>query len=147
MPYTEAMIQEVLRFSSIVPTGISHKTLTDVMIGEYRIPSNTWVIANLQGIHHDPEIWGDPENFRPERFLNERNEVIKHEALLPFSFGKRICIGENLARDELFLFITGIFQTFTVEPDPNSPDLSTESQNSNIIAVPKPHKLNLKERK
>lgn len=146
MPYTEAMIQEMLRFSSLVPTGLVHKTLTDFVLGEHKIPQDTWLIANLQGIHHDPEIWGDPEVFRPERFLNENNEVMKHEALLPFSTGKRVCIGESLARDELFLFITCIFQTFTVEPDPDSPKPTTEQLNSNIISMPKPHKLILKER-
>ncbi len=147
MPYMEAMIQEMLRFSSLVPTGLIHKALTNVTLGEYQIPKNTWIIGYLHGIHHDPEIWGDPENFRPERFLNENNEVIRHEALLPFSFGKRVCLGESLARDELFLFITGIFQAFTVTPDPNSPTPTTEQQDSNIIAMPKPHKLVIRERK
>ncbi|CAL8110137.1 unnamed protein product [Orchesella dallaii] len=147
MPYTEATIQEVLRFSSLVPTGLIHKTLTDVTLGGFNVPKNHWVMANLQGVHHDPEIWGDPENFRPERFLSENGEeVVKHEALLPFSFGKRVCLGESLARDELFLFITGIFQAFDVETDPNSPRPTTEQLNSNIIAIPKPHQLVLKER-
>lgn len=147
MPYVEAVILEMLRFASIVPTGLLHTALEDVMIGEYKIPKGTWVTPNLVGIHHDKKIWGDPENFRPERFLNENNEVIKHEALLPFSYGKRLCIGEGLARDELFMFVCGIFQAFTVGPDPNSPELTTEQLLTNIISVPKPHMLIVKERK
>lgn len=115
MPYTEAIISEVLRFSSITCLGITHRVTEDSELGGYFIPKDTHVVPNLWYIHHSTKIWGDPENFRPERFLSEDNKCIKNDALAPFSTGKRRCVGENLARNSLFLFITNIFQAFNVE--------------------------------
>ena len=58
---------------------------------------------------------------------------------MPFSYGKRICLGETLAKDELFLFATTILQQFKVEPDPNSEPLTIEQESTVIISPPKPH--------
>ena len=66
------------------------------------------------------KIWGDPENFRPERFLDEHGNIIKREELIPFSIGRRICLGESLAKMELFLYLATLFQKF--EFLPASPD-------------------------
>jgi methyl farnesoate epoxidase/farnesoate epoxidase len=53
----------------------------------------------------DPEYWGDPEAFRPERFLDPATgSLIRKERFVPFGFGKRVCMGESLAKSELFLF-------------------------------------------
>jgi cytochrome P450 len=43
---------------------------------------------NLSLVHMDPKIWGDPENFRPERFLDESGSLLKQNALVPFGLGK-----------------------------------------------------------
>jgi len=116
MPYTEAVIMEVLRKSSIVPLGVFHTPLADKEFHGYEIKKGTWIVANLYGIHHNPNIWGDPETFRPERFLSkDGTRVEKNEALMPFLVGKRSCLGESLARDTLFLFLTCIFQRFLVK--------------------------------
>lgn len=53
------------------------------------IPAGTVVLGNLYEAHHNKDFWGDPQNFRPERFLNSNEtELIRHEALIPFSTGK-----------------------------------------------------------
>lgn len=97
MPYTEAVLQEVLRFSAMVPLGVTHKALREVEFHGFTIPKGTLIFANLYWAMHDPKIWGDPETFRPERFLSEDGKsVLKHEALLPFSTGKRVCLGEEI---------------------------------------------------
>jgi methyl farnesoate epoxidase / farnesoate epoxidase len=49
---------------------------------------NARILLNLSHIHKDPKIWGDPENFRPERFLNESGALLKNTALVPFGIGK-----------------------------------------------------------
>jgi cytochrome P450 len=98
MPFTEATIYETLRYSSMVPTGIFHKALGDTALGEYLIPKDTFVLANFYHIHHSKEIWEDPENFRPERFLSQdEKSVVKHECLMAFSTGKRLCLGKSVA--------------------------------------------------
>jgi cytochrome P450 family 2 subfamily U polypeptide 1 len=120
-PYAEAIVQETLRFSSLVPWGLFHNTLEEVELGGFRIPKDTLIIPNLHAVHYNPDIWGDPENFRPERFLSEDGNgktVKRNDALLAFSAGKRVCIGEALARDQVYLFMTNILSKYQVLPDP-----------------------------
>jgi cytochrome P450 len=148
MPYTEAVILETLRFSSMVPLGLFHKCLTTTEFHGFVIPKNTWIIANLYSGHHDKATWGDPETFRPERFLSPAGDkVMRHEALIPFSYGKRVCLGEALAKHELFLFLVSTFQQFLVTQDPSSPPPSTEARSTMLINIPLPHKLILHARK
>ncbi|KAA0193375.1 Cytochrome P450 CYP3216A, partial [Hyalella azteca] len=86
MPYMGAFINEVMRFSTITPLA-AHATPEDTTLGEYHIPKQTLVIVNLWGIHHDPKVWRDPHEFRPEHFLGpEGKAMLKH--LVPFSLGK-----------------------------------------------------------
>ena len=56
--------------------------------------------------------WGDGEVFRPQRFLDEAGDVKKDEHFIPFSVGKRQCLGETLAKTELFLFFTALVQQY-----------------------------------
>jgi cytochrome P450 len=123
MKYTEALLNEVMRFSSLVPLSLFHWTTEDVEFHGYNIPKGTMVMPNLYSAHYDEKVWGDPENFRPERFLDDNGNIIKFENLLPFSTGKRVCLGESLARDELFLFSTHLFQKFKVSQAEKLPDL------------------------
>jgi cytochrome P450 len=115
MPYTEGVLSEILRCSSITPFGLPHTALVDGEIRGYSVPKDTIVMANIHYIHYNLKIWGDPENFRPERYLSPDGKTFKKpEALIAFSAGRRQCLGESLARDTLFLFLTNIFQRFTV---------------------------------
>lgn len=112
---------EVLRCSSIVPVGVSHCCIEDTIISGYKIPKGTVVNANVYQIHHDPDVWGDPETFRPERFLNPDGSCMqRHESFMPFSVGRRVCMGENLARDTLFLFTTTLLQNFHIRLPPGN---------------------------
>uniref|UniRef100_A0A6I8NYZ5 Cytochrome P450 family 2 subfamily R member 1 n=1 Tax=Ornithorhynchus anatinus TaxID=9258 RepID=A0A6I8NYZ5_ORNAN len=120
MPYTEAVLHEVLRFCNIVPLGIFHATSKDTVIRGYSIPQGTMVITNLYSVHFDEKYWRNPEVFYPERFLDSRGQFVKNEALIPFSLGKRHCLGEQLARMEMFLFFTGLLQQFHLR-FPNEP--------------------------
>ncbi|ODM87858.1 Vitamin D 25-hydroxylase, partial [Orchesella cincta] len=124
LPYTEAIILETLRLSSIIPLGIPHQMLADTEFQGLFLPKGATVVTNAYGIHYDPKIWGDDVNkFRPERFLsNDKKHVIRHEALIPFSVGRRSCIGEGFARDVIFLFVASILQKFNLEPDPGLSD-------------------------
>ncbi len=119
MPYAQATIDEVLRHSSVVGDGAPRRVLKDTDFQGYFLPKGASVQPNLYYIHHDPKIWGDPNVFRPERFLqnclNGGVKYVKNENSQPFQSGKRACVGETLARDTLYLFITNIFQMFDVE--------------------------------
>ncbi|XP_056410278.1 vitamin D 25-hydroxylase [Hyla sarda] len=111
-PYTEAVLHEILRFCNIAPLGIFHATSRDTVVRGYSIPEGTTVITNLYSVHYDEKYWSRPEIFCPERFLDGAGQFAKKEAFVPFSLGRRHCLGEQLARMELFLFFTALLQRF-----------------------------------
>jgi len=146
MPYAEAVIAETSRFASVVPMGAAHRAIVDKEFQGFMIPKDTMILGNFSYIHHDPAIWGDPENFRPERFLSPDGKTFKkHEALMPFSTGRRLCIGETLTRDSLFLFSTNLYQRFEIEFDKNGPDNGFDPLPEFVLA-PKPFNVILKDR-
>lgn len=144
MPYTIAMIDEVLRMSSIVPAGVPHRALENKEFQGYFIPKNTLIIPNLRHMHFNEKVWGDPKVFRPERFLSkDEKKYQKHEYLMPFQIGRRQCVGETLARDTVFLYLTNLFQRFTFSFDPDSPEPTLEER-SNF--TPHPYSVIVKDR-
>jgi len=69
LPYLEATLLEVMRFRTVLPMSLPHRTTCDTSVGGFTIPEDTMVIINLWSAHMDPKVWKDPETFRPERFL------------------------------------------------------------------------------
>ncbi len=146
MPYTEAVIMETLRFGSVTPLGGPHRAISDISYNDYVIKKDTTIIANLYGINNNPHIWGDPEKFRPERFLEKgRNSSVEEREVLAFSSGKRKCIGERLAKNELFLFITGLIKAFKILPEDEEKLGDFEGETGLFIREPKPFKVLFKE--
>lgn len=146
MQFTLALIDEILRFSSLAPDGVQHRVLADREFHGYYIPKNAWIQPNLFYIHHDPSIWGDPENFRPERFLSDDGKkYVRSDNLQAFQVGRRQCAGESLARDSVFLYITNLFQKFTVTLDPKYPDPGFEAD-IGFLRSPLPFWVIMKER-
>uniref|UniRef100_A0A8C5D655 Cytochrome P450 2J6-like n=1 Tax=Gouania willdenowi TaxID=441366 RepID=A0A8C5D655_GOUWI len=113
MPYTNAVIHEVQRISNIVPLSVVHTTSKEVQLRDYTIPKGTLIIPNLTSVLFEENEWETPNTFNPGHFLNKEGEFVKRAAFLPFSAGKRACLGENLAKMELFLFFTSFMQQFT----------------------------------
>ncbi|XP_064602501.1 cytochrome P450 2C26-like [Liolophura sinensis] len=112
MPYMEATLMEVQRCGDVAPLGVPHAASRNTSLAGYVIPKGTTVITVFSSLHSDPNIWKNPKMFDPSRFLDSDGNVIKCESLLPFSAGKRVCLGESLARMELFLFLTSMLQRF-----------------------------------
>ncbi|XP_028932366.2 cytochrome P450 2U1, partial [Ornithorhynchus anatinus] len=113
MPYTEATIMEVQRMTVVVPFSIPRMTTEETVLLGYTIPKGTVILPNLWSVHRDPAIWEEPDNFLPERFLDEQGQLVKKETFIPFGLGKRVCMGEQLAKMELFLMFTCLMQSFT----------------------------------
>ncbi|XP_051016035.1 cytochrome P450 2D4-like [Acomys russatus] len=112
MPYTNAVIHEVQRFGDVLPLGVPHKTSCDIEMQGFLIPKGTTLITNLSSALKDETVWEKPLHFHPEHFLDAQGHFVKHEAFMPFSAGRRACLGEPLARMELFLFFTCLLQRF-----------------------------------
>ncbi|KAM3829180.1 cytochrome P450 2J2-like isoform 2-T4 [Vipera latastei] len=126
LPYTNAVIHEIQRISAVAPLGLPHSPIKDVQFFGYKIPKDTMVFVNIQSAHCDESQWKFPNEFNPSNFLNEEGEFVKPEAFMPFSAGPRVCLGENLARMELFLFFTSILRNFQLSwPDKSqAPDFT-----------------------
>ncbi|XP_029002035.1 cytochrome P450 2J4-like isoform X1 [Betta splendens] len=118
MPYTNAVIHEIQRLGDITPIGAFHMTNRDTTLNNYTIPQGTAVMPNLSSVLHDESMWETPHSFNPQHFLDQDGKFRKREAFLPFAAGKRVCLGEQLARMELFLFFTSLLQRFSFSPAP-----------------------------
>ncbi|CAG03127.1 unnamed protein product, partial [Tetraodon nigroviridis] len=130
LPFLEAFILESFRHSSFLPFTIPHCTSKDTSLNGYFIPKDTCVFINQWQINHDPEQWTDPSSFNPDRFLSaDGTEVNKllGEKVMMFGMGKRRCIGEVIARNEVFLFLAILVQKLQFLALPGQPvDLTPE---------------------
>ncbi|XP_028658183.1 cytochrome P450 1A1 [Erpetoichthys calabaricus] len=117
MHFTEAFINEVFRHSSFVPFTVPHCTTADTFLNGYLIPKDTCIFVNMYQVNHDRDLWKNPELFMPERFLDELGQLNKEavEKLLLFGMGVRKCMGEQIARNKIFVFLTTILQQVTLQ--------------------------------
>nr|XP_033478140.1 cytochrome P450 2J6-like [Epinephelus lanceolatus] len=144
LPYTDAVIHEVQRMGNIVPLNGLRMAANDTTLGGYFIPKGTTLMPILTSVLFDNTEWETPDTFNPGHFLDAEGKFVKKEALLPFSAGKRVCLGEGLAKMELFLFLVGLLQKFTFSV-PDGVELSTEGV-SGTTRVPLPFKVYAKAR-
>ncbi|XP_068605804.1 cytochrome P450 2K1-like isoform X2 [Brachionichthys hirsutus] len=117
LPYTDAVIHEIQRMANVVPSVV-HQTSRDVTFQGYFIKKATPVLILLSSSLQDEDEWEKPGSFNPAHFLDEEGHFRKRDAFLPFSAGARVCVGESLARMELFLFFTCLLQYFRFVPPP-----------------------------
>ncbi|XP_061194482.1 steroid 17-alpha-hydroxylase/17,20 lyase-like [Saccostrea echinata] len=127
LDYTEACLFETLRLGGVAGLGVPHMTMCDSQVGGYDIPKGTTVIINHWALHHDPKFFKDPEKFDPYRYLDENGKMkpSRPDSWLPFSAGRRVCLGETVAKPELLLMCANLLQRFEirlpigVKPNPN----------------------------
>ncbi|XP_062411731.1 cytochrome P450 2J2-like isoform X2 [Sardina pilchardus] len=139
LPYTDAVIHEIQRFGNIIPLNLARCTTKETQIGDYTIPKGTMVMGNLTSVLFDETEWETPHTFNPGHFLDAEGKFRKREAFLPFSIGKRVCLGEQLARMELFLFFSSLLQRFSFSP-PLGVEPSLEFR-FGITRTPHPYQL------
>uniref|UniRef100_A0A287DB03 Cytochrome P450 2E1 n=1 Tax=Ictidomys tridecemlineatus TaxID=43179 RepID=A0A287DB03_ICTTR len=125
MPYMDAVVHEIQRFIDLVPSNLPHEATQDTMLQGYVIPKGTVVIPTLDSLLYDDQEFPDPGQFKPEHFLDGNGKFKYSDYFKPFSAGKRVCVGEGLARMELFLLLSTILQHFNLKSlvDPKDIDL------------------------
>ncbi|XP_035982343.1 cytochrome P450 2F2-like [Fundulus heteroclitus] len=143
MPYTQAVIHEIQRIANTVPLSAFHCTTKDTELTGYSIPKGTMIIQNLNSVLREEGQWKFPHEFNPENFLNEQGEFIKPEAFMPFSAGPRMCLGEGLARMELFLITVILLRKFEFiwPEDAGEPDFTPVF---GVTLTPKPYTMKVR---
>ncbi|XP_060703981.1 cytochrome P450 2D14-like isoform X2 [Hemiscyllium ocellatum] len=144
MPYTNAVIHEIQRAGNITPISVPHQTYRDTEVMGYTIPKGTMIIPNLSSALFDENVWSTPHQFNPGHFLNSAGGFVKPEAFIPFSAGRRVCLGEQLAKTELFLFFTSMLQQFTFHLPENEPRPNYTESKFGITLSPRPYRLCVK---
>ncbi|KAG7523206.1 cytochrome P450 2F2-like [Solea senegalensis] len=140
MPYVQAVIHEVQRNANTVPLSVFHATTVDTELMGYSIPKGTMIIPNLSSVLCEEGEWKFPHDFNPENFLNDEGEFVKPEAFMPFSAGPRMCLGEGLARMELFLITVTLLRKFKFiwPEDAGEPDFTPVY---GVTLSPKPYRM------
>ncbi|CAL1533505.1 unnamed protein product [Lymnaea stagnalis] len=124
MPYTEAVILETLRYSSIVSFLVPHLVREDIHYDDCVISKGTMLVMNGWYSHHRADKWGDPDVFRPERFLDSSGQLHDPDHpvrlnMIPFGSGYRSCPGETFAKSRAFLVVTTLLKNFEFLPPEN----------------------------
>ncbi|XP_042905397.1 cytochrome P450 3A16 [Parasteatoda tepidariorum] len=116
MTYLDQVYSESLRVYPPVTGFIHRKCDRDYDLGPYTIPKGANIIAPVWNIHHDPNLWPDPNKFDPDRFSPTNKGSIQSMSYFPFGAGPRNCIGSRFAQLEAKIAIYRILQKVKLEP-------------------------------
>ncbi|KZT37988.1 cytochrome P450 [Sistotremastrum suecicum HHB10207 ss-3] len=149
-PYVDALVKEVIRWAPVLPASIPHVMRREEEYRGWRIPKGSYVISNLWGITRNADMYPNPNEFRPERFLlksqggdcETANDIPLDPSRISFGYGRRNCPGQHLA--ELSIWISAamslaVFDIKAIEGHkPSAFDYET-----GVISHPKPFKCDL----
>ncbi|XP_041842138.1 steroid 17-alpha-hydroxylase/17,20 lyase isoform X1 [Melanotaenia boesemani] len=140
LPYLDCVINEGMRIRPVSPVLIPHTAMTNSSIGGHAVSQGTRVLINMWSIHHDPQHWDKPDLFNPDRFLDNLGQRVTPSCFLPFGAGPRVCVGESLARLELFLFLSSLLQrmSFRLPTGASPPNLQGRL---GVVLQPLPYKV------
>ncbi|XP_074859932.1 cytochrome P450 2J4-like isoform X2 [Carettochelys insculpta] len=140
LPYTNAVIHEIQRYSKILPLGVPRECVKDTVLQGYHIEKGTVILPHLTSALFDPKEWETPQLFNPHHFLTQDGNFVSKEAFLPFSAGHRVCLGEQLARTEIFIFFANLLRVFTLHLPEGVKEINTESIMGGTLR-PHPYKV------
>ncbi|WCJ40668.1 cytochrome P450 family 82 subfamily C polypeptide 2 [Euphorbia peplus] len=138
LEYLAAVIKESMRLYPVGPLGVPREASEDCYISGYFVPKGSQLFFNLWKLHRDPKVWSNPDEFIPERFLNEKSHLDvmgQNVEYLPFGAGRRYCPGTNFAMQILSLSLARLLQGFDFATPNNEPVDMTEGQNMTMAKV------------
>lgn len=138
LPFTVACLLETLRCHPVAPLGLPHNTSTDTEVGKFAIPKDTGIMYNIFGVNRDPKLWDEPEEFRPERFLDPVTGKLRQDTgpLITFGLGPRTCPGQKLAHVDMFYVLVRLIQRLSVRAPGKTSDVDLRGIGSSLFLLP-----------
>ncbi|KAG1822800.1 cytochrome P450 [Suillus subaureus] len=118
LPRLQAFISEALRWRPLVPDGLAHQTIKDKT---YCIPAGTTVYGNVWSICRDPDVFPEPDAFKPQRWIDGQSSLRDDIKLFVFGFGRRVCPGQHVASRSVFITALLVLWAFKLTLDPTKP--------------------------
>lgn len=141
LPYLDAVVRETLR---IYPPAyaFARELVQPIELGGYTLPVGSHVIISPFGVHRNPGLYTDPQQFRPERWLSGETRELPRFAYLPFGGGHRVCIGNHFAQLEAGLLLATMVQRLELSVVPGfklslAPVLTLRSRHGLPVRVSK----------
>jgi cytochrome P450 family 3 subfamily A len=114
MKYLDMVIDETLRMYPPSVT-LNRAASTDYEYNDIKVRKGQIITVAIYALHHDPEIYPQPEQFQPERFSDENKRKRDHQAYMPFGAGPRNCIGMRFALMEMKLMLVSVLAKYRFE--------------------------------
>ncbi|KAH6919270.1 cytochrome P450 [Coprinopsis sp. MPI-PUGE-AT-0042] len=117
LPYIQAIVKEVSRWHTVLPYGVPHVATEEDNLNGYRIPAGTMILTNSWAFMHDPAVFEDPMEYKPERYLKDgkRNPNVLDPMDVAFGYGRRICPGRHLSNASLTMMAASLLAFFDVK--------------------------------
>lgn len=140
IPYIVALVRELLRYFTVLRLSLPRATIKDVVYNGATIPSGSVIFLNAWACNMDPEVWHDPEVFRPERWLE-----IPDAPLFTYGLGYRMCAGSLLANREMYTIYLRLLSAFEIrdvkalhgDADVETHPVKGVEDPTQLVAVPK----------
>ncbi|CAD5221427.1 unnamed protein product [Bursaphelenchus okinawaensis] len=144
LPYIQAVIMEIQRCSNVAGQNIPHTVTEDTYVEGYLLPKGTITVPQISVMMMDPKVFPDPHKFNPDRFLDVDGNFVPKAEHIPFSLGKRQCVGEPLGRMEVFLFVANLCNQYEFSAGATPPTLKKIGGNATVT---EPFKCVIRKRK
>ncbi|KAG0708129.1 cytochrome P450 [Suillus ampliporus] len=139
LPRLHAFISEALRWRAVSTNGVAHRTTKDVIwasIENYCIPAGTTVFGNHWAISRDPEVYPEPDAFKPQRWIDDEGRLRDDLRNFVYGFGRRVCPGQHVANGSIFINSILILWAFRLALDPTKPLDDMGYMNGEILKRP-----------
>ncbi|KAK8468387.1 hypothetical protein PHAVU_006G015400 [Phaseolus vulgaris] len=129
LPYLQAICKETYRMHPSTPLSVPRVATEACNVNGYYIPKNTRLNVNIWAIGRDPNVWSNPLEFNPERFLRGKSAKVDPSGvdfeLIPFGGGRRICAGDRMAIVVIQYILGSLVHSFDWKL-PNGEDLNMD---------------------
>ncbi|EKM77719.1 hypothetical protein AGABI1DRAFT_114997 [Agaricus bisporus var. burnettii JB137-S8] len=148
LPYINAMVKETLRWELVIPLAVPHVATDADEYNGYYIPKGTIVMGNSWSFMHDPEVYKNPEEYIPDRFLKDGklDDSVRDPSTAAFGYGRRICPGRHFALNALFLMIAHTLTVFDIKPalDENGNEIKFDYDvTGGLLSQPEPFRCRI----